>query len=167
MANPKPVNNNKAARGKNKKAGNTKLSSAETRELLAKQYKLRNKTKEFIDELIANPKQSATDAYLKTHETNSRITAGNAASKLLKSPGVIGYKDSAVGKAKRRIVSLIDSENESIALKASESVIDRNEGKAIQKSETLNRTVEVKLDLTGLRVGSHHINSPIVPALAE
>lgn len=155
-----PVKNNQRAdRGANRKAGNEPKAEtvAEKKQRLAKQYGIKPKTKAMVDLMNDNPKLSATEAYIQTHETESRITAKNAASKLLQRPTVIGYKDSAVGKAKRRIVSLIDSENESIALKASESVIDRNEGKAIQKSENTSRTVEVKLDLTGLRIGSHYL----------
>jgi len=82
--------------------------------------------------------------------TESRITAKNAASKLLQKPSVIGYKDSAVKKAKNRIVSLVESPNESISLKASQDIIDRNEGKAVQKNESISKTVTVSLDLTGV-----------------
>lgn len=152
------TNNNRADRGSNRKAGNAPTKSpAEKKQDLAKQYGIKPKTKAMVDLMTDNPKLSATEAYLRTHETESRITAGNAASRLLKRASVVGYRDSAVGKAKRRIVSLIDSDNESIALKASESVIDRNEGKAIQKNESTSRTVEVKLDLTGVRIGSHYL----------
>lgn len=162
------ANNNRPDRGKNKKSGNeAKLSAGEKRDLLAAQLKLKPKTKATIDELLANPKMTPADAYLKHHNTTNRATAHTAMNKLLKKPSVIGYKDSAVGKAKRRIVSLVDSTNESIALKASESIIDRNEGKAIQKSENTNRTVEVKLDLTGVRIGGHYLAPTTPTALPE
>lgn len=161
-------NNNKAARGKNAKAGNApKLSPAEERQALASQLGLRDSVKEFVDEMIANPKQDIGDAYLKTHKTTSKRNASIAGSKLLKKPNVIGYRDSAVGKAKRRIVSLVESKNESIALKASESIIDRNEGKAVQKSESTNRTVEVKLDLTGVRIGNHYVQPELLSPIIE
>lgn len=155
------TNNNRTDRGKNRKAGNDKgLTAGEKREVLAKTLRLRPKTKEFVDEMLANPKISATEAYIRTHETESRVTAKVEASKLLTKPNVIGYKQSAVGKAKRRVIELVDSTNESIALKASTEIIDRNEGKAVQKSENLSRTVEVKLDLTGVKMGTHYLNQP-------
>lgn len=155
-------NNNRADRGKNRKAGNApKLSTEEKKDRLAKQLGIKPKTKEFIDLMNDNPKLSATEAYIRTHKTESRITAKNAASKLLQKPSVIGYKDSAVRKAKRRIVELVDSSNESIAIKASQDIIDRNEGKAVQKSESVNKTVEVKLDLSGVRIGSHYLSSAV------
>jgi hypothetical protein len=154
-----PKNNNRADRGANRKSGNDpKLSAEEERDLLAKQFRIKDSTKQFVDELINNPKQDIGEAYLKTHKTLSKRNASTAGSKLLKKPAVIGYKDSAVGKAKRRIVSLVDSSNESIALKAADSIIDRNEGKAVQKNETTSKVVEVKLDITGLRIGAHYLN---------
>jgi hypothetical protein len=153
----KKTNNSRADRGKNRKNGNVKLSPEEIKTNLAKQYGIKPKTKEFIDLLNSDSKLSATEAYIRTHKTESRITAGNAANKLLKKPSVIGYSQSAVGKAKRRIIELVDSTNESIAVKASQDILDRNEGKAIQKTENLSRVVNVKLDLTGVRIGTHYL----------
>ena len=150
-------NNNKAARGKNRKSGNVSESPAEKQARLAKEYGIKPKTKAMIDLMNENPKLSATEAYIRTHETEDRKSASVSASKLLAKPNVIGYKDSAVRKAKRRIVSLVDSDNENTALKAAQDILDRNEGKAIQKTENTSRTVEVKLDLTGVRIGSHYI----------
>jgi len=162
------ANNNKTARGANRKAGNEKkLTPEEKRVQLAKELKLRPKTKEFVDKLIDNPKMSQTEAYIQTHSTNSRDTAKVEASKLLTKPNVVGYKQSAVGKAKRRVITLVDSSNESIALKASQDIIDRNEGKAVQKNEHTSQVVEVKLDLTGARIGAHYlqgIQTPVLPA---
>lgn len=167
MTNSKPVNNQKADRGKNKKAGNVKPTAEEKRDSLAKQLRLKPKTKAFIDLMNDNPKLSATEAYIQTHETTNRVAAGNNASRVLKKANVIGYKDAAVNKAKRRIVSLVDSDNENTALKASQDIIDRNEGKAIQKNESISRTVEVKVDLTGVKIGSHYLHSSQVDAILE
>ena len=158
-------NNNKAARGKNRKSGNVKLSAEQERELLAKQLKIKPRTKLFVDELLNNKKISQTQAYINTHETNNRKVASIEASKLLRKPSVIGYKDSAVKMAKDRIVTLVKSDNESIALKASQDIIDRNEGKAIQKTENSSRTVHVSLDITGTRIGGHYIPSEPKPAI--
>jgi hypothetical protein len=77
------------------------------------------------------------------------------------------YKASAVGKAKRRIVSLVDSPNEGIALKASESIIDRVEGKAVQRSENTSKVLKVSLDLSGTRIGSHYLKAEETPPLIE
>lgn len=152
------LNNNRPDRGSNRKAGNDRPeSTAEKQQRLAKQYGIKPKTKQFVDLLNDDPKLSAAEAYIRTHSTESRITAKNAASKLLQKPAVIGYKDSAVKKAKRRVIELVDSSNESIALKAADSIIDRTEGKAIQKSETTSKVVTVKLDIGGARLGAHYV----------
>ena len=157
------LNNNRPDRGKNKKAGNDRPeSTAERKQRLAKQYGIRHKTKEMIDLMNDNPKLSATEAYIRTHETESRVTAGTAAHKLLKKPSVIGYKDSAVKKAKRRMIELVDSSNESIAVKASQDIIDRNEGKAIQKTENTSKVVTVKLDIGGARLGAHYVRPELL-----
>lgn len=162
------ANNNRADRGKNRKAGNApQLSAEEKKERLAKQLGIKPKTKAFIDLMTDNPKLSATEAYIQTHETDNRKAASVQAAKLLAKPSVIGYKDSAVRKAKNRIVSLVQSSNESIALKASQDILDRNEGKAVQKTENLSRTVTLKLDITGARIGNHYLKPSERQALSE
>jgi hypothetical protein len=165
MANKNPKNNQRADRAANRKADNVKISPEEQRVLLAKQFGIKQKTKDFIDDMLEHPEETARDIYLKHHKTNNKNTASTAVNKLLKKPSVIGYKDSAVGKAKRKVIALVDSPNDSIALKASEAIIDRMEGKAIQRNETTSKTVTVKLDLQGLKLGAHYIrpelNTPI------
>lgn len=162
------VNNNRADRGKNRKAGNVKLTPEEQRANLARDLNIKPRTKAFVDKLLDNPKISQTEAWIQTHETTNRNSARATAATVLAKPSVQIYKDSAVKKAKTRIVSLVDSGNESIALKASQDIVDRTEGKAVQRSENINRTVEVKLDLSGVRIGAHHVlSAPEVPLLAE
>lgn len=156
-----PVKNNQRAdRGKNRKTGNApKLTAEEQNTLLAKQLRIKPKTKAMVDLLHANPKLSQTEAYIRTHETNNRTVAKNEASKLLTKPSVMIYKASAVKKAKERIVSLVDSGNEQIALKASQDIIDRTEGKAGHNQEDKSRTVHVTLDLTGVKLGNHYLTT--------
>lgn len=153
-------NNTKTARGANRKRGNDKVETeAERKGRLAKEFRIKPKTKQMVDLLLENPKLSQTEAYIRTHGTNNRDSARATASKVLSKPNVIGYRASAVGKAKRRIISLVDSENQSIALKASQDIIDRNEGKSVQKTENLSRTIEVKLDLGQVKLGGHYIKA--------
>lgn len=159
----KRVNNNRPDRGKNRKAGNDPRITAEMRQdLLAKELRIRPKTKALYDEVINNPKITQREAYLRTHKTNNIKTADVEASKLLNSPKYSIYRASAVGSAKRRIVQLVKSNNESIALKASQDILDRTEGKAVQKTENTSKVVEVKLDLSGVRIGAHYM-----PAIAQ
>ncbi len=161
-------NNNRADRGKNRKAGNeVKLTAAEERELLAKQLKLKPKSKQVLDELLNNPKLSNTEAYMKVHQTNNRKSASVSAARLLAKPSARIYSERAVGRAKKRIVELVDSNNEQIAYKASADILDRTEGKAVQRNETTSKVVEVKLDLTGVRIGSHYLPQQDSEALPE
>ncbi len=154
-----PVKNNQRAdRGTNKKAGNApELSPEQKRIALAKQLRIKPRTQAMVDKILDNPKLSQTQAYIDTHETNNRKVASIEASKLLAKPSVRIYKDSAVRKAKSRIVSLVDSDNENIALKASQDIIDRTEGKAGHKDDQVSRTVHVSLDLTGVKLGNHYL----------
>ena len=153
------ANNNRPDRGKNRKAGNAPTIDTETeRTQLAKQLGLKPKSKAVIDEILNNKDISNTEAYIRHHKTENRASARASVAKLLAKPNAQIYKDSAVRKAKTRIVSLVESNNQSIALKASQDILDRTEGKATQKTESVNKTVEVKLDLTGVRIGSHYIN---------
>lgn len=124
---------------------------------LAADLKLSPKTKAFVDLLNEDPTISKRQAYIKTHETNNVNTAAVQANRLLKQPNVMIYSQQAVNKARNKIVTLVDSKREDIALKASESVLDRQFGKATQKQERTQRTVEVKLDLTGVRIGTHYL----------
>lgn len=161
------ANNQRPDRGGNKKAGNvsTRLTAEEESILLAKELRLKPKSKQVLDLLIANPKMSQAEAYIRVHGTENRATARNEASKLMAKPSARIYSDRAVGKAKRRIVQLVDSDNEQVAYKASADILDRVEGKAIQKNVSTSTVVEVKLDLSGKRIGAHYVNSPTPPQL--
>lgn len=162
-------NNNRADRGKNRKAGNSpKVSALEEREDKAKELHISSKTKAFYDELIDNPKVGVREAYKKhVGDSTSELQASVNASRLKNSDNYEIYKASAVGKAKKRIVQLVSSDNESIALKASQDIIDRTSGKAVQKSDITQRIVEVKLDLSGVRIGAHYIPPAPAPQLLE
>lgn len=151
-------NNQRLDRGSNKRSGNAPKQTAEQeRKALAKQLRIKPKTVNMIELMENNPKLSQTEAYIRTHMTENRKVAGIEASKLLKKPSVQIYKDSAVRKAKKRVVSLVSSDNEQIALKASQDIIDRTEGKAQQKESTVSRVVRVEVDLTGVKLGNHYL----------
>jgi phage terminase small subunit len=92
--------------------------------------------RKFADEFIKT--NNATQAVRKVWGGQiAEATTRNKAHRLLTTNGDIrDYLEMNLGKAKKRVVQLIDSEREEIALKASESVIDRVEGKATQKIVT-------------------------------
>lgn len=109
---------------------------------------MKPKTKAFIDKIASNPKISATKAYLETHETTNAASARASASKLLATPSVRLYMDEHVYKARNRIVDLIDSDKEEIALRAADSVLDRQLGRPTQRVETSSNIVYVNIDMT-------------------
>lgn len=112
--------------------------------------KLTRKQKAFADHLINNPKDSATEAAAQTYDVANRHSAKVIASQNLTSPSVQVYLEKHVDKAKFKVIQLIDSDKESIALQASESVLDRALGKAIQRSEVHSTSVNLNLDLTSI-----------------
>lgn len=103
-------------------------------EAIAKRLKIRPATKKAVDLLMANPKMSQTEAWLQTHKTTSPASARATASKVLAKPNIQLYRQAHIDKATRRIVDLVDSKREDIALKASESILDRTYGKSVNKS---------------------------------
>lgn len=110
--------------------------------------KLKPKTKAFADKLLSDPKLSQTKAYMDTHSTTNPRSAAATAAQLLAKPSVQIYMAEHVDKAKQKIVELIDSDKEQIALQASESVLDRELGKATQRVEQTSSGVTLVIDLT-------------------
>lgn len=110
---------------------------------------MKPKTKNFIETLLANPKTSATQAYIDTHHTNNRASARASASKLLATPNAQLYLQEHITKARDTVIELMDSNKEEIALRASESVLDRQLGKPTQQHIVSNKSVEIHIDLTG------------------
>lgn len=110
--------------------------------------KLRPKTKAFVDRLVSNPKLSQTQAYLQTHQTNNPVTAKVEASKLLSKPNVKVYKASVERLARQTVTEIMldKSVKADTRLKASQDILDRNIGKAIQKTETKSTSVNVNLE---------------------
>lgn len=110
---------------------------------------MKSKTKAFADELLANPKLSNTEAYLRTHQTTNRKSASVSAAKLLAKPSVAIYLDQHVSRARQRIVSLVDNAGkEDVQLRAAQDILDRNFGKATQRAEVHATGVTLHIDLT-------------------
>lgn len=109
---------------------------------------MKPKTKSYADKLLANPKMSQTEAYLQTHKTTNPNTARVNASKLMANANVQLYLDKHIKKARDKVVQLIDSKNEQTALRASDSVLDRQLGKPRQQIEVSSQMVSINIDLT-------------------
>ncbi len=110
---------------------------------------MKDKTKAFVDELLAHPKLSQTEAYIRTHNTSNRKSAGVSASKLLAKPSVQIYMQVHTDKARQRIVSLVDNaKKEEIQLRASQDILDRTYGRPTQRAEVVASGVTLNIDLT-------------------
>lgn len=109
--------------------------------------KMHPKTQAFADELLNNKKLSPTQAYLNTHITTNRRTANDLASKTLKRPSVQIYMQKHINAARNTIVSLSqDAEREEIRLKASQDILDRTLGKAIQRQVNENTNLNLNVE---------------------
>lgn len=125
---------------------NTKpLTQAESTKL-AKELKIRPRTKAFADTLLADPTISQTQAYLATHQTDNVRAAAVEASKTLTKPNVQIYMQNHVNKAKTKIVSLLDADKPDIALRAAQDILDRTHGKATVVQES-NTYTDIKITL--------------------
>jgi phage terminase small subunit len=120
--------------------------------MYTKGMKLTRKQKAFADELLSNPKLSATKAALRTYNTVDRSTASVIATENLAKPSIQIYMDEHVDRAKNRIVTLVESDREEIALNASKDILDRVHGKATQKIESTSTSVNLNLSLTDISI---------------
>lgn len=110
---------------------------------------MKPKTKAFADTLLANPKLSNTEAYMRTHKTTNRRSASVSASKLLATPSVSIYLAKHVTSARQRIVQLVDGAGkEEIQLRAAQDILDRSYGKATQRTEGVTTGITLNIDLT-------------------
>lgn len=112
--------------------------------------KLTHKQKAWADYLINNPKDSGTEAAAQTYNVSNRKSAEVIASENLRRPSIQLYLEEHIDKAKYRMITLVDSEKEDIALRASDSILDRALGKATQKIEQHSTSVNLNLDLTNI-----------------
>lgn len=109
---------------------------------------LKPKSIQVLDKLLADPKISQTDAYLDVHKTTDRTTARNNASQLMKKESAQIYMQKHIDKATKRIVELVGTDKQDIALRASQDILDRTHGKATQRVEQHTTGVTLTIDLT-------------------
>lgn len=114
------------------------------------EIKITRKQKAFADHLIENPKDSATEAAAQTYNTTSRGSAAIVAHENLMKPNVQIYLSQHVDKARMKVLELIDSDKDEIALRASDSVLDRALGKATQRTEQISVSLSFGMDLSGV-----------------
>lgn len=109
---------------------------------------LKTNSKKILDIIASGDAQNATQAYKQVHKNASDVTARTNAYKLLQKPESKIYLQEHITKASNRIVSLIDNDKPDIALRASQDILDRTQGKAIQQVQTTSKTISINIDLT-------------------
>jgi hypothetical protein len=114
---------------------------------------MKDKTKAFVNELLTDPKLSQTEAYIRTHNTTNRKSAGVSASKLLATPSVSIYMAQHVESARDKIADLaINAIKEEIQLRASQDILDRSYGKPTQRAEVVASGITLNIDLSSALV---------------
>lgn len=116
---------------------------------MATDNKLTRHQKNFLDKLIADSGITATQAYLDTYPTDNRDTARANASRLLAKANSLQYLNKHIDNAQQRIVQLTSSDNEQIALKASQDILNRTTGLPVARHENTHNHLHISLDLTG------------------
>lgn len=112
--------------------------------------RLTKQQKDYADIKLENPNMALVDvvkqAYPNAKDSNyaSTIAAINE-----KNESIQIYTNEQVNKAKKRVIELIDSEREDIALRASVDVLDREHGKAVQQVQTTSKVMTINIDLSG------------------
>jgi len=121
-----------------------------------KQQKLTRKQKAFVDELVNNPKQSATEAASKVYAVKERNTAGVIATENLRKPNIVMALQQHADLAEGVMIGVMQDwgraerpRQREIALNAAFHVHDKIFGKATQKIEQHTEVVRVNINLTG------------------
>ena len=109
---------------------------------------LKHNSKQVLDIIASQKKRNATQAYMQVHPNVTPQTAQVNASQLLNKPTAIIYLQEHVDRAKSTIVSLLDSEKDDIRLRSATDILDRNTGKAIQRTEVTTQGITLNIDLT-------------------
>lgn len=111
--------------------------------------KLTRKQQAFVSGIVNNPTLSATEIANQTYQVKSRLVAKSIATENLSKPAIMQHLVANSQRAEQKIVSLIESEKEEIALSASKDILDRVHGKATQRTEVTSTGITLNIDLTG------------------
>lgn len=118
---------------------------------------LTRKQEAFVQELLTNPKQSATKAVLKTYNVTSAKSASVVATENLAKPSIISRLGQASDLVESALVNTVKDWGSSdrprereIALDSAKFIHDKVHGKATQRVEQQTTTVSVAIDLSGM-----------------
>jgi hypothetical protein len=142
-----------------------------TKSIQAPLRPLTRKQSAFVQHLIKNPKDSATEAVAQTYNIRSgRHTAEVIAHENLRKPEIMAELAKYSGSAEMAVIQAMSAEKKNylfnpetksyelmdtvadhaIRLRAADSLLDRVHGKATQHVETQSKVVTLNVDLTGM-----------------
>lgn len=128
---------------------------------MKKQALLTRKQQAFVQQLVDNPKMSATEAALKTYNTEAPTVANAIASENLRKPSVIQWLEDHAKQAENAVTEIMSYATDEgkrgghvgaayagVGLSAANSILDRVHGKATQKVEVQSKAVVITIDLS-------------------
>lgn len=121
---------------------------------------LTRKQRAFVRHIITHPKDSATEAVRQTYKATGN-TASQIATENLRKPNIKLELEKYLGTAEMTMLEVMEISKEyartgtregasyaTVAVQASKDIQDRVKGKPLQRSENINRTVTLNVDLT-------------------
>lgn len=122
---------------------------------------LKVNSKKVLDIVAGQETRNASQAYQQVYPRASAVTARNNAHQLLKKPEAQIYLQQHVDKARARVVELVGTDKEDIALRASQDILDRVYGKAKQSMDIVTTGITFNIDLTSqLSTDTEQIDEP-------
>lgn len=109
---------------------------------------LKQNSKKILDIIASQKGVNQTQAYKMVHPNATDNTARNNASQLLKKPEAQIYLQKHIDKARTTMVTLLDAEKDDIKLRAATDILDRTQGKAVQRTEVNSSILTLNIDLT-------------------
>lgn len=131
------------------------MSKNSTGRVIVKNPKLTRKQTAFVQKLIDNPKMSATEAVRQTYNVTTNRSAEVTASENLRKPEIVStlnrYSNTIEDIISSKAIELSSSdklEEVKEGLLNSRWIHDKIHGKATQKVETQNTSVNISIDLS-------------------
>lgn len=109
---------------------------------------LKTNSKKVLDVYAQQQKKNATQAYKQIYPNASDVTARTNAYKLMNKPESKIYLQQHIDKARETIVDLLQSEKDDIKLRSAIDILDRTQGKAVQRTEVNTSVLTLNIDLT-------------------
>lgn len=99
--------------------------------------RLTKKQKEFADKYVDTG--NATKSALQAYDTEDYQTAATIANENMKKPEIVAYMENHADRARSIIADLAENaQNENVKLQAAREILDRTEGKPVQRQINAN-----------------------------